>query len=292
MSPRTVAVAILSIGLFFVLSQSVFWVHQIHQVIVLQFGEVKRVITEPGLNVKLPFVQNLVTYDKRILDIDPPSFEVLLTDKKRIIVDGYARYQITDPVAFYTRVRTEERLRDLLGKNINAALRRVIATVAVSDLLSERRDNIMAEIFQELKPQTLSFGLNLVDVRIGRTDLPTQTSQAVYNRMITERQRLAQEFRAEGEELARKIRANADKTKVVLVSEAEREAEILRGEGEARRNVILAEAFSQDTEFFSFYKSLQAYSKSMSGEDTTFVMDPHSEFFDYFSSVQGESTKK
>ena len=184
-------------------------------------------------------------------------------------------------------MRTESRMRDLLGKNINASLRRVIATVSASDLLSERRNSIMSKIVGELKVQTESFGLSLIDVRIGRTDLPSQTSQAVYNRMRAERERLAREFRAEGEEIARKIRANADKTKVVLLSEAEREAEILRGEGEARRNIILAEAFGKDSEFFSFYKSLQAYSNSLKGENTTLLIDPNSEFFDYFSSAFG-----
>jgi membrane protease subunit HflC len=287
-SPRFIALIILFVGSLFVLSQTLFFVHQTQQMIVLQFGEVKRVINEAGLNAKIPFIQNLVVYEKRILDIDPPSFEVLLTDKKRIIVDGYARYRIIDPVSYYTRVRTESRLRDLLGKSINSSLRRVIATETASALLSNKRNDIMAKILSEIEPQSKSFGLDLVDVRIGRTDLPSQTSQAVYSRMRAERERLAREFRAEGEEIARKIRANADKTKVVLISEAEREAEILRGEGEARRNIILAEAFSQDEEFFAFYKSLQAYSESLQGENTSFVIKPDSQFFEYFSSLKPE----
>ncbi|NQY83096.1 MAG: protease modulator HflC [Alphaproteobacteria bacterium] len=277
-------VLILVAALAFVGYNSVFAVSETKQVIVLQFGKVKRVVTSPGLNFKLPFVEQLISYDDRVLDLDPPNFEVLLTDKKRIIVDGFARFRISRPVVFFQRVRTEERLRDLFGKNMNSAMRRVIATVSLPQLLGPGRSTVMERIISEVAPQAETLGIKVLDVRVGRTDLPSQTSEAVFNRMRTEREREAREARAEGRELAQKIRALADKKRVVIQAEANRRADILRGEGEAGRTRILAEAYSRDPEFFYFYKSMQEYDENLN-DKTTMVVNPNSsEFFRFFSS--------
>ena len=273
-------------------ANALFTVHQTKQAIVLQFGEAKRVIKEPGLAVKIPVIQETVFYDNRVLDLDPPSFEVLLTDKKRIIIDAYARYQIIDPLQFFRRVRTEATLRDRFGKIINSSLRRVIATVPLRDVLSEKRDDIMAEIQQVVAGPAESFGIKIVDVRIGRTELPTQTRQSVFSRMRTEREREARELRAEGGEEAQKIRAQADLERTVLIADAERQAQIMRGEGEGGRNLILGKAYGQDPEFFDFYKSLAEYQKNLVDSDTTMVLSPDSEFFRFFGSGGRSQPKK
>jgi membrane protease subunit HflC len=273
-------------------ANALFTVHQTKQAIVLQFGEAKRVIKEPGLAVKIPIIQETVFYDNRVLDLDPPSFEVLLTDKKRIIIDAYARYQIIDPLQFFRRVRTEATLRDRFGKIINSSLRRVIATVPLRDVLSEKRDNIMAEIQQVVAGPAESFGIKIVDVRIGRTELPTQTRQSVFSRMRTEREREARELRAEGGEEAQKIRAQADLERTVLIADAERQAQIMRGEGEGGRNLVLGKAYGRDPEFFDFYKSLAEYQKNLVDSDMTMVLSPDSEFFRFFGSGGGSNPKK
>lgn len=275
-----------------VAASALFTVHQTKQAIVLQFGEAKRVIKEPGLAFKIPVVQNVIFYDNRVLDLDPPNFEVLLTDKKRIIVDAYARYRIIDPLAFFRRVGTEEVLRDRFGKIINSSLRRVIATVSLRDLLSEKRNDIMAMIQAVVSESATSFGIEIVDIRIGRTELPTETRQSVFARMRTEREREARELRAEGGEEARKIRAKADLEKTILLAEAERIAQIMRGEGEAGRNLVLGEAYGKDPGFFDFYKSLSEYRQNLVGEGTTMVLNPDNDFFRYFGSGAGQGTPK
>ena len=270
-----------------VATSALFTVHQTKQAIVLQFGEAKRVIKDPGLAFKIPLVQNVIFYDNRVLDLDPPSFEVLLTDKKRIIVDAYARYRIIDPLAFFRRVSTEEVLRDRFGKIINSSLRRVIATVSLRDLLSEKRNDIMGTIQAVVSESATSFGIEIVDIRIGRTELPTQTRQSVFDRMRTEREREARELRAEGGEEARKIRAKADLEKTILLAEAERLAQIMRGEGEAGRNRVLGQAYGRDPAFFDFYKSLAEYRKNLVDSGTTMVLSPDSDFFRFFDNDYG-----
>ena len=265
-------------------ANALFVVHQTQQAIVLQFGEAKRVVKEPGLSYKIPILQNVVFYDRRILDLDPPAFEVLLTDKKRIIIDAYARYKIVNPLLFFQRIKTEAVLRDRFGRIINSSLRRVIARVPLTDVLSDKRENIMADIEAAVTGQADSFGINLVDLRIGRTEYPPATRQSVFDRMRTERQREARELRAEGGEEARKIRAGADLEKTILLADAERKAQILRGEGEGGRNRILGQAFSKDPTFFDFYKSLAEYQKNLVDSDTTMVLSPDSEFFRFFDS--------
>jgi membrane protease subunit HflC len=252
------------------------------QAIVLYFGEPVRVIKEPGLKVKIPFAEEVRFFDKRVLDLDPPQVQVQLIDKKRINVDAYTRYRITDPLLFYQSVTDEANFQDRFGRIVNAAIKRVIAKVSLSDLLSEQRDDIMETIQGDVRNAAPGYGVEMLDIRIGRTDLPQEISQNVYNRMRTERNREARELRAEGTELAQKIRARADREKVVIVAEAEREAEILRGEGEGERNRILGEAYGQDPEFFAFYKSMAEYRKSLGQAGTTMVLSPESDFFRFF----------
>ncbi len=267
---------------------TLFTVHQTQQALVLQFGEWKRSIQEPGVHWKLPFIQSVVYYERRVLDLDPPKAQVQLTDKKRINVDAYVRYRIVDPRTFYESVLTEAAFRDRFGRIIAAGLRAEVAKVSLSQLLSEKRIDIMHAVRTEVDEKAKDFGIKLVDVRIGRTDLPDETSQAVYNRMRSERERLARELRAEGGEEALKIRARADREKVVLVAEAERQSRILRGEGDARRNIILGQAYGRDPEFFAFYKSMEQYREALAGGDTTMVLSPNSDFFRYFGSMTGK----
>ena len=262
---------------------TLFTVKQTEQVLIVRFGEVQREIFTPGLRVKVPLIDNIVIYDKRTLDIDPPPFEVLLTDKKRIAVDAFARYRIVQPKIYYQRIFNETRLRDRFGKNINAALQRVIATVSLDTLLSSQREAIMNEIREEVRKSAESFGVEVIDVRIGRTDLPEDTSQAVFERMRTEREREARELRAQGNESAQKIRAQADKEKEIILADATRQSSILRGKGEATRNRLLGRAFSRDPAFFEFNKSLEVYKKSIEGGETTIILSPESEFFRYFN---------
>ena len=284
MNVKAVLFSVIGFVLLTVASSSLFVVNQVQQAIVLQFGAPVRVVQEPGLHMKMPFIQELIFYDKRLLDLDPPEDEYLLEDKKRINVNAYVRYRIADPLKFYRTLRTEYNLRNTLGKNVNASLRRVLGNVNLVDLLSEKRIGIMGEVLENVKTKGKDFGLQVVDVRIGRTDLPPQTSQAVYSRMRTEREREAREARAEGAELAQKIRANADKERTIIIAEAKRQSEILRGEGEADRVRILGEAYAKDSQFFDFYRTLKQYEESLqntSGE-MKMILSPDSEFFRFF----------
>lgn len=282
MRPKHIALLVVVLGGLFILANSVYTVHQTKYAIVLQFGEAKLVEKEPGLHFKIPFIQNVDYYDNRTLDLDPPPFQVLLTDKKWIVIDAYARYRIVDPLQFYRRVTTETDLRSRFGQIINSSLRRVIATVPLGDVLSDKRDDIMSQIQTAVTAQAESYGIKVVDLRIGRTEYPDTTRESVFNRMRTERQREARELRAQGNEEAQKIRAKADLERTILLAEAERKSQILRGEGEASRNRILGQAFGKDPAFFDFYKSLAEYQKNLVGGDTTMVLSPDSEFFRFF----------
>ena len=261
---------------------SVYTVHQNDQAVILRFGKIEKIVKEPGLYYKMPFADEVVYYEKRILDLDPAPVKQLLTDQKTIEVDAYARYRIIDPLVFFQRVQTYQILQDRFSKVVRAALQRVIANVNLSGLLSERRDDIMTQIRAEVQAQGGSFGIEIVDVRIGRTDLPPEISQNVYSRMSTDQERKARETRARGKEQSTIIRAGADRERIVLLADAERLAEILRGEGEGQRNRILAEAYGKDPDFFAFYKSMQEYRKNLGGEGTTMVLSPDSDFFRYF----------
>lgn len=257
-------------------------VHQTEQVVILRFGKVQKTVKEPGLYWKLPFTDEVIRYENRILDLDPAPVKQLLTDQKTIEVDAYARYRITDPLVFFKRVRTYRILEDRFNKVVRAAVQRVIANATLPELLSDERDSIMRKIRAEVERQGTSFGIEIIDVRIGRTDLPAEISQNVYSRMSTDQQRKAAETRALGAEQAQITRARADRERTVLIANAERKADILRGEGEGQRNNILAVAFNQDPEFFDFYKSMEIYRESLAGDGTTMVLTPDSDFFRFF----------
>ena len=265
-----------------------FIVDQREQVLVLQFGDPKRVIQEPGLNFKIPFIQQTVRFDKRLLDFDNAPEEVIASDQKRLVVDAFARYHITDPLKFYQTVGTEMALRPRLGSVLNSTLRQVLGTVPLQEVVSEKRGALMLEIRDIVRTEAARFGIRVEDVRIKRADLPAQNSEAIYRRMQTERQQEAAELRAKGAEEAQKIRAEANRQKVVIVAEAERDSQILRGDGEGQMNRIFAEAFGRDPEFFSFYRSMQAYEAALGTDDTTMVLSPDSDFFRYFGSLSAQ----
>ena len=262
-----------------------FIVDQREQVLVLQFGDPKRVIREPGLNFKIPFIQQVVRFDKRLLDYDNAPDEVIAADQKRLVVDAFARYHIIDPLKFYQTVGSEALLRPRLGSAINSTLRQVLGTAPLQQVVSEKRGSLMLDIRNIVRREALTFGIQVEDVRIKRADLPDENSEAIYRRMQTERQQEAAELRAKGAEEAQKIRAEANRQKVVIVAEAERDSQILRGDGEGEMNRIFAEAFGRDPEFFSFYRSMQAYEAALGADDTTMVLSPDSDFFRYFVSL-------
>lgn len=264
---------------------ALFTVHQTQQALILQLGNPIRTVPEPGLHFKLPFIQNIEFYDRRILDLDPPAQEVILLDQKRINVDAFARYKIADPLEFRKRAVTNQNFRQVFGNRLNAAIRAEIGKILLGDMLTEKRAQVMDFISRQMKAQAAEFGTEVIDVRIGRTDLPEATAQAVYNRMRSDRVAHAAKLRAEGEEQKLKIQAIADKDRTIIIAEAQRQSEILRGQGEGERNRILGEAFGQDPEFFDFYRSMEAYGEAL-GEGTTMVLSPDSEFFRFFGTVK------
>ena len=264
---------------------ALFTVHQTQQALILQLGNPIRTVPEPGLHFKLPFIQNIEFYDRRILDLDPPVQEVILFDQKRINVDAFARYKIVDPLEFRKRAGSDANFRQVFGNRLNAAIRAEIGKILLGDMLTEKRAQVMDVISRQMKAQAAEFGTEVIDVRIGRTDLPEATAQAVYNRMRSDRVAHAAKLRAEGEEQKLKIQAVADKERTIIIAEAQRQSEILRGQGEGERNRILGEAFGQDPEFFDFYRSMEAYGEAL-GEGTTMVLNPDSEFFRFFGTVK------
>ena len=272
-------------------SASIFTVHQTQQALILQFGNPVRVEAEPGLKFKLPFVQNVTFYDRRILDLDPPAQEIILNDQKRINVDSFVRYKIINPLEFLKTAQTDANFRQIFGGRLNAAVRSEVGKVLLGDMLSNKRDDVMGLITNQLKKQASQFGIEVIDVRIGRTDLPETTSQSVYNRMRSQRIAEAAKLRAQGAELKAKIQANADRKRTVILAEAEKDSQIQRGIGEGAQTTILNSAYGQDTDFFEFYRSMEAYSKAF-GEGTTMVLSPDSDFFKFFGKVDGRKSKK
>ena len=286
---RRSTLIVLAIALLIIVigaASSLFTVHQAQQAIVLQFGDPKRVISDPGLNVKIPFVQNIERFDKRILNYDGPAEEIIAADQKRLVVDTFTRYRIVDPLKFFISVQTQAVAETRLGPIVNSSLRRVLGEVPLSSVLTDERPALMAEITRLVGQQTENLGIEVVDVRIKRADLPSENSQAIFRRMQREREREAAEFRAQGAEQAQRIRAIADRERVVILAQAQRDAQILRGEGDAQRNKIFAEAFGQDPAFFSFYRSMLAYENTLASEDTSMVLSPQSEFFRYFQDFE------
>ena len=273
------------IAISFIAYLSFFTVKEINQAIVLQFGDPKRVIAEPGLKVKIPFIQNVVFLDRRILSLDPAPEEVIASDQKRLIVDAYARFKIVDPLKFYVSVGDERVARSRLATIINSRLRSVLGKQRLATLLSVERSKQMAIIQEGVNVEAKKFGINIIDVRIKRADLPQANSEAIYKRMQTEREREAKEFRAKGAEMAVTITSTADKKVTVILANAKKQSEIMKGEGDGQRNKIFASAFSKDPEFFSFYRAMQAYEKALIGSDTSLILSPDSDFFKFFGST-------
>ncbi len=264
---------------------STYIVYQPEQAIVLQFGEPVRWVKEPGLKFKIPLIQNVVFYDTRLLNLDPPAQEVVLNDKKRLDVDSFTRYQIVDPLKFYQTVKTETQARGKLEEIVNSSLRKVLGRVTLTELLSQQRTQIMADISKTVKKDAEAIGVSVADVRIRRADLPIEVMQAINERMKTERQRDAKEFRAKGQQKAQNIRATADKEAAIIVAEAEKQSQILRGEGDKESVAIWNKTVGQDVEFYEFYRSLEAYRKSLGDAETSFVLSPDSQFFKYFNAT-------
>ncbi len=279
-------IAVIAATAFF----SIFIVKEVNQAIVLQFGDPKRIITKPGLNFKLPFIQNVVFLDKRILNLDAPPEEVIASDQKRLIVDAFARFQITDPLKFYISVGNERVARSRLSTIINSRIRSVLGTQRLQTLLSEDRTKQMALIQEGVNKEAEKFGIKIIDVRIKRADLPQANSDAIFARMQTERNREAKEFRAKGAEMAVTITSTADKEVTVILADAQKKSEIMKGEGDGQRNKIFADAFGQDPEFFAFYRAMQAYEKALIGGETSLVLSPDSEFFKFFGNVKSKPT--
>ena len=267
---------------------SIFIVKEINQAIVLQFGDPKRIISTPGINFKIPFIQNVVFLDKRILNLDAPPEEVIASDQKRLIVDAFARFQIVDPLKFYISVGNERVARSRLSTIINSRIRSVLGTQRLQTLLSADRTNQMALIQDGVNNEAEKFGIKIVDVRIKRADLPPANSEAIYRRMQTERNREAKEFRAKGAEMAITITSTADKEVTVILAEAEKQSQIMKGEGDGQRNKIFADAFGKDPEFFAFYRAMQAYEKALIGGETSLILSPDSEFFKFFGNIKAK----
>jgi membrane protease subunit HflC len=265
-----------------VISNSAFIIEQRQQALVLQFGQVVKIIDNPGLKLKIPFIQNIVLFDKRVLDLGIAEQEVIASDQKRLIINAFTKYRIVDPLKFYTTVRTKVGLESKLSGILDSSSRKIIGEVSLIKLLSEERSKIMAQIKEAVGKETKIFGIEIIDVRIMRGDLPKENSDAIFTRMQTEREKEAREIRATGAEESDKIKAEANKQKTVLLAEAKKQANIFRGTGDAQAAKIFSKAFSRDPEFYSFYRTMQAYNNSLKSNNTTLVISPDSEFFKYF----------
>ena len=285
-SPRNIIVVLILFIVFLTFTGAFFVVNETKQAIVLQFGEPRQVISEPGLQFKIPFIQDAIFLDARMLNLDPQPEEMILSDQKRIIVDSFARYRIVDPLKFFQTVRNEATFSDRFGRIINAAVRGVIAQYPLSSLLSEDRSSIMSSIQAQVKKEESSFGVQIIDIRIGRTDLTEQVSNNVYQRMISERDREANLLRAEGQELSKEIVASADRQQTVIIAEAERTSSILRGEGDAFKNKILGDAYNLDQEFFDFLRTMQACRETFGDTEMSMVLVPGKVCEKFFGEIE------
>jgi membrane protease subunit HflC len=268
---------------------SVFTVQQTEQALVVRFGRPVDVVTDPGLHFKAPFMDTVIPVDKRILDLENPAQELIASDQKRLVVDAFARYRIKDALQFYQSVGSIQAANLQLTTLLNSSLRRVLGEVTLIKIVRDEREALMARIRDQLDKEAGGYGIQVVDVRIRRADLPDQNSQAVYQRMKTERQREAAEFRAQGNQKAQEIRSNADREATIIVAEANSKAEQIRGEGDAERNRLFAEAYGKDPDFFAFYRSMTAYENSLKSNDTRFLLRPDSDFFRFFGSAVGRA---
>ena len=266
----------------FLIGTSVYIVNQAEQAIVLQFGRPVRFVQEPGLKIKIPFIQNVIFYDTRLLNLDPPAQEVVLNDKKRLDVDSFTRYKIVDPIKFYKTVRTEFQAQSKLAEIVNSSIRKILGRSTLQELLSEKRTKIMSDISAAVKVDAAQIGVSVADVRIRRADLPLEVLQAINARMKTEREREAKEFRAQGSQEAQKIKASADKEKTIILANADKQAQIIRGQGDEKAIEIWNRAAGQDIAFFNFYRSLEAYKNALGDGKSSMVLSPDSEFFQFF----------
>jgi membrane protease subunit HflC len=292
MNKLIIAGGVVLVILGVIASSSLFIVEQTQQAIVLFFGKPQKTIQDPGLYFKIPFGEEVVYYDKRVLDLDPPKERMILADQKRLDVDSYARYRIIDPLLFYQTTRRVTEVPGKLSPIINSSLRRVLGNETLLEILSGKRATIMVDIQKAVNDAVMRFGMEIVEVRVRRADYPDETRSNIENRMKSEREREAKEFRARGFEMAEGIRADAGKQKIVILAEAQKKAETLRGEGDGLAIKIYADAFGQDPEFFAFYRSMQAYKKSMDSQDTTMVLSPNSDFFRFFGDMTGRDVQK
>ncbi|MEJ0050966.1 MAG: protease modulator HflC [Methylovirgula sp.] len=286
-------VTLLAIAAIIVIVASIFTVGQTEQALVLRFGDPvagRGLVTEPGLHFKIPFIENVVLLDKRILDVETPTQEVLASDNTRVEVDSFLKYRIVDPLKFYQTVGDIDRANDQLGYILNSAVRRVLGDADLRQIVSADREALMANIRQQVNQQADKLGVSAVDVRIRRTDLPQQISEKVFSRMQSEWAREAALFRAQGAEESQEIRAKADRDAVVLRADAQRDADQTRGAGDAQRARIFATAFGKDPDFFAFYRSMQAYTTGLKASNTRLVLSPKSAFFQYFLPPAGANT--
>lgn len=288
-SPVTGIVTLLGFLLVVIVGyMSLFTVAQTEQTIVLQFGKPVDVVTDPGLHFKAPW-NSVINIDKRILDLENPSQEAIASDQKRLVVDAFARYRIKDALRFYQSIGSIQAANIQLTTLLNAALRRVLGEVTFINVVRDDREKLMQRIRDQLDHEADGYGIQVVDVRIRRADLPEQNSQAVYQRMKTEREREAAEFRAQGGQKAQEIRSKADREATVIEAEARSLAEQTRGVGDAERNRLFAEAYGQDADFFSFYRSMTAYENGLRANDTRFLLRPDSDFFRFFGNPSGKT---
>ena len=288
-SPVTgIVVLLLLLGVIIVGYSSVFTVDMTEQALVVRLGRPVDVVSQPGLNFKAPFIDTVISIDKRILDLENPSQEVIASDQKRLVVDAFARYRIKDALRFYQSVGSIQAANLQLTTLLNAALRRVLGEVTFITVVRDEREGLMAKIRAQLDREAEGYGIQVVDVRIRRADLPEANSQAVYQRMQTERQREAAEFRAQGGQKAQEIRSKADREATVIVADANSTAEQVRGTGDAERNRLFAEAYGRDPDFFAFYRSMSAYEQGLRANDTRFLLRPDSDFFRFFGSASGK----
>ncbi len=284
----TIGLGVVAAAALFILYNSLYTVPQWKQALVLQFGKPVSVVTEPGLHFKLPIVQDVALFDRRVLEFDAPKEEIIASDQKRLVVDAFTRYRIVNPLKFFQTVNNEAVVRTRLAAIINASIRQALGSVRLNDIISGERASLMNQIRDIVNGEADDFGIDVIDVRIKRADLPEENSEAVFRRMQTEREREAKELRAEGAEEAQKIRAVADRNKVILVADAKKKAQITRGQGDSEAVRIFAEAFGIDVEFFSFYRSMEAYREALGSDDPTMVLSPDSEFFRFFGKLPEE----
>lgn len=287
--PFVIVVALLIAG--WLLASSLYTVDPTEQVLVLQFAAPLRVVTDEGLHAKIPWMQSIQVIDRRLLNLEAPAEEVITEDKKRIVVDAFARWRIVDPLRFYQSLLDETGAQLRLNPFLSSDLRRVLGSQSFATVLSAARADLMHDIRDDMNAETRRFGVEVVDVRIRHADLPLQNSQAIFQRMQQERKREANEFRAEGSEIKQRIEARAEREVTVLLAEAGRESQILRGEGEAEQTKILGDAFGQDPDFFAFYRSMQAYRDALPADTTRVLLSPDSEFFRYFAQPQATAAK-